>query len=181
MKVYFEKNQTSYPKGGKKEGIIFCYFRHSDLCLGRKYIPIPFLPQNLKIISMEKLTLQIWHNLPLRFKHDLSSYARQYKLEYPDLRRKHLNSYGIFLKVIHKLDKQYLFSKRDDASYNLYVLLFGHLSVADFIKSGVLLPIHKGYKLTARIIFQTKASPYIPASTLTEDLSVFSWPLAKPG
>ncbi len=181
MKVFFENGQSSFPKGGKKDGIIFCYFRQRDLCLGRKYIPIPTLPQNTKIISMEKMTLAIWHSLPLRFKHDLSVYAKQYKTEYPDLRRKHLNSYGIFLKIIHKIEKYYLISKQEDTSYNMYALLFGHLSVADFIKIGYLLPVKNGYKLTARIISMKKSFSLIEDDPFPKLFFDTPYKYAKPG
>ncbi len=181
MKVFFEQGQTSFPKGGKKEGIVFCYYRQKDLCMGRKYSSVPFLPQNAKIISLEKLTLNIWHNLPLRFKHDLCTYAQQYKTEYPDLRRKHLNSYSIFLKIIHKIDRQCLFSQKENASYNLYVLLFGHLSVADFIYAGFLLPVRKGYKLTARIIPIVKSYPQIEQNLFPELTTTCPNRHSKPG
>ncbi len=181
MKVFFEEGQCSFPKGGKKDGIIFCYFRQRDICLGRRYISIPLLPQNTKIISMGKITLSIWQNLPLCFKHDLSVYARLYKAEYPDLRRKHLNSYGIFLKIIHKIDRFYQFSKLEDTSYSMYALLYGHLSVADFIRIGYLPQVRKGYILTARILSVETIFPLIPSILLPEQAILNLNIHSKPG
>ncbi len=182
MKVYFENDSHSFPKGGKKDGIVFCYYRQKDLCTARKYIPIPALPQNTNIINLEKITLSIWHNLPLRFKNNLSSYAKQYKTEYPDLRRKYLNSYGIFLKIIHKIDRYYSFSKQVDPSYSMYALLFGHLSVADFIKWGFLLPVKNSYKFNDRIILQVPSIDFFtPEKLISVDLVPSPIKLSKPG
>ncbi len=181
MKVFFKDGSNRYPKGGKKDGIIFCYYRQRDLCVGRKYITIPLLPQNAKIITLEKVTLDIWHKLPLRFKHDLVVYTKQYKVQYPDLRRKHLNSYGIFLKIIHRIDKDYQLSQRDDASFELYVQMFGLYSTADFIKAGYLLPVKDGSKLTARIISQEHELPVLQDLVFSESNWVYLVRLCKPG
>ncbi len=152
MRVIMDWENTKYPKGGKLDGIVYCYHSYGNTCVGRNYIPVPFMEQNAKIISMEKITLEIWKILPQRFKNDLKIYAMKYKNQEPKTRRKHLNCYGIFLKIMHKIEKYYQFSHIKNTGYDLYVKLFGLFSVADFINMKYLIKIKKYHQLTTRII-----------------------------
>lgn len=152
MIVYMDWEKTKYPKGGKTDDIIYCYSSYMPFCFARRYIKIPFMPQNAKIISMEKLTLEIWHELTQRFKQDLKNYADLYKAQYPKLRGKHLNSYGVFLKIIHKIEKNFHFSEMVNTGFALFLSLFGHLSVTDFIRMGYLVKVKFGFKLNYQII-----------------------------
>ncbi len=152
MRVIMDWEKTKYPKGGKSDGIVYCYHSYGNACVGRNYIPVPFMKQNAKIISMEKLTLEIWKILPQRFKNDLKIYAMKYKTQEPKLRRKHLNCYGIFLKIMHKIEKHYQFSQMKNTGYDLYIKLFGTFSVADFINLNYLSKVKKYRQLTTRII-----------------------------
>ncbi len=152
MRVIMDWEKTKYPKGGKQDGIVYCYSSYGNACVGRNYVPVPFMKQNANIISMEKLTLSIWKILPQRFKNDLKIYAMKYKTQDPKLRRKFLNCYGIFLKIMHKIEKDYQFSKIKNSGYDLYQKIFGSLSVADFINMNYLPKIKKYHHLTARLI-----------------------------
>lgn len=161
MIVYMDWEKTKYPKGGKEDDIIYCYSSYMPFCYARPYIKIPFMKQNAKIISMEKLILQIWQRIPLRFKQDLKGYANYYKSQYPKLRGKHLNSYGVFLKIIHKIEKVFHFSEMENTGPELYFSLFGNLSVIDFIRSGYLPKVKYGHKLNYRIFKRLKHNPIL--------------------
>ncbi len=71
MRVFMDWEKTKYPKGGKQDGIVYCYYSYGNACVGRKYYKVPLMKQNSNIISIEKITLEIWKALPIRFKHDL--------------------------------------------------------------------------------------------------------------
>lgn len=150
--VYMDWEKTRFPKGGEADDIIYCYSSYRPFCYARRYIRIPFMPQNAKIISVEKLTLQIWQELPLRFKQDLKAYAETYKNQYPKLRGKHFNSFGVFLKILHQIEKKFHFSEMENSDYYLFLNLFGHLSVIDYIRLGYLPKVKKGFKLNYRIL-----------------------------
>ncbi len=178
MRVIMDWEKTKYPKGGKKDGIVYCYHFYGNTCVGRNYISVPFMEQNAKIISMEKITLEIWKILPQRFKNDLKAYAMKFKTQEPKIRRKFLNSYGIFLKIMHKIEKQYHFSQMDNAGYDLYMKLFGLFSVYDYIKKGYLIPVKNDYKLRARLIlseFTLFVNPPQIISVLTQNLEKINY------
>ncbi len=71
MRVIMDWEKTKYPKGGEKDGIVYCYHSYGNACVGRKYYKVLLMKQNSNIISIEKITLEIWKALPIRFKHDL--------------------------------------------------------------------------------------------------------------
>ncbi len=152
MRVFMDWKKTKYPKGGKQDGIVYCYYSYGNICVGRNYAPVPFMKQNANIISIEKITLEIWKILPQRFKNNLKIYAMKYKTLNPKLRRKHLNCYGIFLKIMHKIEKYYQFSQMKNPGYNLYLKIFGTFSVADFIKMNYLPKIKKYSQLKATLL-----------------------------
>ncbi len=152
MRVFMDWEKTKFPKGGKQDGIVYCYYSYGNICVGRNYTPVPFMKQNANIISIEKITLEIWKILPQRFKNDLKIYAMKFKNQYPKLRRKHLNCYGIFLKIMHMIEKYYQFSQMINPGYDLYLYLFGSFSVADFITMNYLPKIKQYHQLTAKLI-----------------------------
>ena len=152
MRVYFGSGKQVYPKGGRDDGITYCYFNDGAICIGRRYFKVPMREQNHRLIKMEKIVLAIWIGLAERFKKDLRIYARKYCSEYPKLRGKHVNSYGIFLKIMHRIEEDYAFSEISGDSLNKYIKLFGDYSVADFIQLGYLPAVKEGYRLRNRII-----------------------------
>jgi len=151
MKVYFGPGKQVYPKGGRKDGITYCYHNEGAVCIGRNYFKVPMRAQNYRIIAMEKIVLAIWRGLKESFRKDLSIYARRYCNEYRTLRGKHINSYGIFLKIMYKIEQDYCFSEISGESLSKYLKLFGDYSVWDYVKLGYLPMIKKAYQLRNRI------------------------------
>lgn len=162
MIVYMDWEKTSFPKGGKNDDIVYCYSSYRPFCVGRRYIEVPFMKQNAKIISMQSLTLEIWKQLPFGFKKDLSFYAVQYKRQYPKLRGKHLNSYGVFLKIIHQIEKRFQYSQMENTGFSLFIRLFGNLSVYDYIRLGYLLRVKRNKKLKHPILQPTIDYTFFP-------------------
>ncbi len=152
MRVIMDWGKTKYPKGGQKDGIVYCYLSCGKACVGRKYYHVPLMKQNSNIISIEKITLEIWKTLPIRIKHDLKIYSQKFKKKYDKIRRKFLNSYGIFLKIIHKIEKQFRISQKIEFSMESFFQFFSIYSVYDYIKAGYLLPVPDAFKLNNKII-----------------------------
>ncbi len=150
MKVYFKPNNTTFPKGGKKDGIIYCYSFHGKRCIGRNYFEVKPLKQQDNIISMQQLTLTVWKRLPISFKKDLSLYTQNYKKIAPALRAKHISVYSIFLKISHHFNKSSQIN-HEIMTPNSLLQSLNYLSVYTCIQLNILPDIPQSYKLNKMI------------------------------
>jgi hypothetical protein len=173
MRVYFGNGKQVYPKGGREDGITYCYFNEGHVCIGRRYYQVPLREQNHRIIKMEKIILSIWRGLCERFKRDLVKYARKYHEEYPKLRGHHINSYGIFLKIMYKIERDFNFSEISGDDLSKYIKLFGDYSVHDFIQLGYLDKVRESYRLRNRIILIIKREYECLKSIILDGESIF--------
>ncbi len=154
MRVFFKPGSTLYPKGGKRDDVVYCYFNDGTICYTRNYYPVHEMPQNRKIKELQSVTLQIWKLLPLRFKTELSLYAKQFKKEYPHLRRKFLGNYSIFLKITHKLDQLMQNSQNKSLTADDFFNYFVSFSLADYIRVKFLPKVSNFYKLNAQLLIE---------------------------
>ncbi len=160
MRVFFKPGSTLYPKGGKRDDVVYCYHNDGMFCFTRKYYIVPEMPQHVKIKSMQNISLQIWNSLPLRFKNDIKQYADQYKGEYPHIRRKFISSYSIFLKIIHKIDSLYHISDKKSFTPDDYLKNFGSFSIADYIRMNFL-PKVKNFNCLNAVILSVIIDYYV--------------------
>ncbi len=154
MRVFFKPGSTLYPKGGKRDDVVYCYHNEGKICFTRKYYNVPEMPQNRKIKELQSVTLQIWKLLPLRFKTELSLYAKQYKKEYPHIRRKFLSNYSIFLKITHKLDQLMQSTQNKSLTPEDFFKYFASFSLADFIRVKFLPKVKDFFKLNAQLLIE---------------------------
>ena len=169
MRVFFKPGSTLYPKGGKRDDVVYCYHNEGTICYTRNYYPVPEMPQNLKIKELQSITLQIWNVLPLRFKTELSLYAKQYKKEYPHIRRKFLSNYSIFLKITHKLDQLMQSTQNKSLSPEDFFKYFVSFSLADYIRVKFLPKIINFYKLNAQLLIEYITYFFDYKTILTKD------------
>ncbi len=154
MRVFFKPGSTLYPKGGKRDDVVYCYHNEGTICFTRNYYTVPEMPQNRMIKELQSITLQIWKVLPLRFKTELSLYAKQYKKEYPHFRRKFISNYSIFLKITHKLDQLMQSSQNKTLSVEDFFKFFVSFSLADYIRIKFLPKVSNFYKLNAQLLIE---------------------------
>lgn len=150
MRVFFRPGTTVFPKGGRQDGVTYCYQYDGRLCFARNYYEVPMRAQNYHIISVSRLAKQLWDSLAIGFKNQLKRYTLSYVQEYPSFRGKFISSYAIFMKIIHKIEAQFQISKIPNFDFQNWLKLFGSLSIADFIKLGWLKKIKNLYKLNFR-------------------------------
>ncbi len=158
MKVTFKPGTKNLTKGGKKVGIVYCYYNQDHYCKGRNYTPVKMMKQHVHIISMQKITLEIWNLLPKRFLHDIQEYTKKFQKINSKLRGKYISSYSVFLKITHYLNKKYSISQMKTFDYWEYYELFGHLSIYDFIKLGVLEWVKDAPQINNRVKLLNKIS-----------------------
>ncbi len=171
MRVFFKPGSTLYPKGGKRDDVVYCYHNDGAICFTRNYYPVPEMPQNRKIKELQSVTLQIWEVLPLRFKTELSLYAKQYKKEYPHIRRKFLSNYSIFLKISHKLDQLMQSTQNKSLTAEDFFKYFFSFSLADYIRVKFLPKVINFYKLNAKLLIEYVTYFFEYKAILTKDYS----------
>ncbi len=173
MRVFFKPGSTLYPKGGKRDDVVYCYHNEGTICYTRNYYNVPEMPQNRKIKELQSVTLQIWNVLPLRFKTELALYAKQYIKEYPHIRRKFLSNYSIFLKITHKLDQLMQSTQNKSLTIEDFYKFFVSLSLADYIRVKFLPKIINFYKLNAQILIEKIHYFFEYKTILTKDYSQY--------
>ena len=178
MRVFFRPGTTVFPKGGRQDGVTYCYQYNGRLCFARNYYEVPMRAQNFQVISLSKIAQQIWTVLPRRFKNNLKSYTSEFIKKEPSFRCKFISSYAVFMKIIHKINKQFSSFAKEQSPVNFFMALFGHMSLYDFIKSGYLMMVNNARKLNSRILKDNRIIYYrgcdnLLSNTLITDYNHF--------
>ncbi|HOD55273.1 MAG TPA: hypothetical protein PKJ08_12160, partial [Candidatus Cloacimonadota bacterium] len=103
---------------------------------------------NFNIIQVNQITRAVWDRLSKPFMRDLAEYARRYKIEYPNLRKRGVSAYSVFLMVIHGLIRRFSIKTADAEKCSVvFDQLLLKMSVFKLIEFKILKPVRMSYQL----------------------------------
>jgi hypothetical protein len=146
MRVYFSDSVKDFPK--KAGDLHLAWYQNGRICISRVLKDHHMQPQNFNIIQVNQITRAVWDRLSNPFKKDLAEYARRYKIQYPNLRKRGVSAYSVFLMVIHGLIRRFSIKTADAEKCSVvFDQLLLKMSVFKLIEFKILKPVRMSYQL----------------------------------